>query len=117
VSPSSTSCVSFCPLSLNVFPETGLSIPFYFASDFILTETLQKPNARSKLEGTRRRERKEWKEEVERDLQVQGVRRWREVVTVKKMEGYLSFDRPKPTAGCSANGGGGGGGRRRRRRK
>jgi len=31
------------------------------------------------LEGTRRRgrTRKEWKEEVERDLQVLGVRRWR----------------------------------------
>jgi hypothetical protein len=34
------------------------------------------------LEGTRRRERsrKIWKEEVERDLQVLGVRRWREMV-------------------------------------
>jgi hypothetical protein len=34
------------------------------------------------LEGTRRREkpRKGWKEEVERDLQVLGVRRWRELV-------------------------------------
>jgi len=35
------------------------------------------------LEGTRRRgrPRKRWKEEVERDLQVLGVRRWRELVT------------------------------------
>jgi hypothetical protein len=35
------------------------------------------------LEGTRRRgrPRREWKEEVERDLQVLGVRRWRELVT------------------------------------
>jgi len=35
------------------------------------------------LEGTRRRgrSRKEWREEVERDLQVLGVRRWREMVT------------------------------------
>jgi hypothetical protein len=35
------------------------------------------------LEGTRRRGRyrKGWKEEVERDLQVLGVRRWRELVT------------------------------------
>jgi hypothetical protein len=35
------------------------------------------------LEGTRRRGRptKIWKEEVERDLQVLGVRRWRELVT------------------------------------
>ena len=34
------------------------------------------------LEGTRRRERsrKRWKEEAERDLQVLGVRRWRELV-------------------------------------
>jgi len=34
------------------------------------------------LEGTRRRgrPRKRWKEEVERDLQVVGVRRWRELV-------------------------------------
>ena len=34
------------------------------------------------LEGTRRRgrSRKGWREEVERDLQVLGVRRWRELV-------------------------------------
>jgi hypothetical protein len=39
-----------------------------------------------KLGGTRRRgrPRKGWKEEVERDLQVLGVRRWREVVTDRK---------------------------------
>jgi hypothetical protein len=38
------------------------------------------------LEGTRRkgRPRKGWKEEVKRDLQVLGVRRWREVVTDSK---------------------------------
>jgi hypothetical protein len=38
------------------------------------------------LEGTRRRgrPRKIWKEEVERDLQVLGVRRWRELVTDRK---------------------------------
>jgi len=38
------------------------------------------------LEGTSRRERprKRWKEEVERDLQVLGVRRWRELVADKK---------------------------------
>jgi hypothetical protein len=38
------------------------------------------------LEGTRRRGRpgKRWKEEVERDLQVLGVRRWTELVTKKK---------------------------------
>jgi len=38
------------------------------------------------LEGTRRRERprKRWKEEVERDLQVLGMRRWRELVVDRK---------------------------------
>ena len=44
------------------------------------------------LEGTRRgRTRKRWKEEVERDLQVLGVRRWRELVADrKKLEGHFS---------------------------
>jgi hypothetical protein len=38
------------------------------------------------FEGTRRRRRprKEWREEVERDLQVLGVRRWRELVIDRK---------------------------------
>jgi len=38
------------------------------------------------LEGTRRRgrHRKRWKQEVERDLQVLGVRRWRELVADRK---------------------------------
>jgi hypothetical protein len=38
------------------------------------------------LEGMRRRgrTREEWKEEVERDLQVLGVRRWREWVIDRK---------------------------------
>jgi hypothetical protein len=38
------------------------------------------------LEGTRRRgrSRKRWTEEVERDLQVLGVRRWRELVADRK---------------------------------
>jgi len=38
------------------------------------------------LKGTRRRggPRKRWKEEVERDLQVLGVRRWRELVADRK---------------------------------
>jgi len=38
------------------------------------------------LEGSRRRARprKSWKEEVERDLQVLGVRRWRELVAGRK---------------------------------
>ena len=57
------------------------------------------------LEGTRRRgrPRKGWREEVERDLQVLGMRRWRELVIDTK-NGEVLFDRPKPTAGCSANG-------------
>ena len=45
------------------------------------------------LERTRRRgrPRKGWKEEVERDLQVLGVRRWRHLVADrKKMEGHCS---------------------------
>ena len=39
------------------------------------------------LEGTRRkgRPRKRWKEEVEIDLQVLGVRRWRELVADKRI--------------------------------
>jgi hypothetical protein len=54
------------------------------------------------LEGTRRRgrPRKGWREEVERGLQVLGVRRWRELVIDRDR---LLFDRPKPAAGCSAN--------------
>ena len=62
------------------------------------------------LEGTRRRERprKRWKEDVERDLQVLGVRRWRKLVADRK-NGRTLFDRPKSTVGCSTNG------RRRRR--
>ena len=38
------------------------------------------------LERTRRRgrPRKRWKEEVERDIQVLGVRRWRELVAGRK---------------------------------
>jgi len=44
----------------------------------------RKPNKifTQELDGTRRRER--WKEEVERDLQVLGVRRWREFVADRK---------------------------------
>jgi hypothetical protein len=63
----------------------------------------------TQLEGTRQRgrPRKRWREEVERDLQVLGVRKWRDLVI--GTNGKVLFDRPKPTAGCSANG------RRRRR--
>ena len=40
----------------------------------------------AELEGTRRRgrHREGWKEELERDLQVLGVRRWRELVADRK---------------------------------
>jgi hypothetical protein len=64
-----------------------------------------------RLEGTRRRRRprKRWKEQVEGDLQVLGVRRWREIVT--ETNGRALFNRPRLTAGCSANG------RRRSRRR
>jgi hypothetical protein len=57
------------------------------------------------LEGPRRRvgPRRRWKEEVERNLHVLGVRRWRDLATDRKNGGIL-FDRPKPTASCSANG-------------
>jgi hypothetical protein len=43
------------------------------------------------LEVTRRRgrSRKGWREEVERDLQVLGVRRWRELVIGKKCRGIV----------------------------
>jgi hypothetical protein len=63
------------------------------------------------MEETRRRgrPRKGWRE-VERDLQVLVVRRWRKLVIDRKNSEVL-FNRPKPTAGCSANG------RRRRSRK
>jgi len=65
------------------------------------------------LEGTRRRgrPRKGWKEEEERDLQVLGVRRWRELVADKKKWKDIIRQVPKSTVGCNANG------RRRRRRR
>jgi hypothetical protein len=63
------------------------------------------------LERARRmgRPRKGWKVEIERELQVLGVRRWREMVTDRK-HGRRLFDRAEVTAGCSAN-------ERRRRRR
>jgi hypothetical protein len=47
---------------------------------------MPKKNFTQELEGTRRRGRpgKGWKEEAERDLQVLGLRRWRELVTDRK---------------------------------
>jgi hypothetical protein len=43
------------------------------------------------LEGTRRggRPKKGWREEVERDLQVLGVRRWRDLVRQAKAHSWL----------------------------
>jgi hypothetical protein len=57
-----------------------------------------------KLLGTKRkgRPRKGWREEVERNLQVLEVRRWRELGI--GTNGEVLFDWPKPTAGCSAIG-------------
>jgi len=46
-------------------------------SALLFTQELEGP-------GRRGRPRKGWKEEVERDLQVLGVRRWRELVTDRK---------------------------------
>jgi len=67
-------------------------------------DRMHKKNFTQEVEGTRRRgrPRKGWREEVERDFQVLGVRRWRKVVIRKN--GQVLFDGPKPTAGCSANG-------------
>ena len=56
------------------------------------------------MEGTRRgRPSKRWKEDVERDLQVLGVRNGESWWQIGK-NGRTLFDRPKPTVGYSANG-------------
>ena len=49
-------------------------------------DRMPKKISTQELEGTRRRERlrKRWKDEVERDLQVLGVRRWRALVADRK---------------------------------
>ena len=49
-------------------------------------DRMPKKTFTQELEGTRRRgrPRKGWKEEVERDLQVLGVRRWTELVADRK---------------------------------
>jgi len=66
-------------------------------------DSLPKKIFTQELEGTRRRgrPRKGRREKVERDLQVLGVRRWRDFVIGNN--GEVFFDRRKPTAGCSAN--------------
>ena len=59
------------------------------------------------LEGTRRRgrPRKRWEEKVESDLQVLGVRRWRELVADrKKMEGHCSAGQSPQCAVVSMEG-------------
>jgi hypothetical protein len=56
-------------------------------------DRMPKRCSHEELEGTRRRgiPRKRWKEQVERDLQVLEVRRWRELVADrKKTEGHCS---------------------------
>jgi hypothetical protein len=46
------------------------------------------------------------KEETERDLQLLGVRRWREmVIDEKKLKDITRLDKAKFTACCSGNGG------------
>jgi hypothetical protein len=90
--------------------EALASLRHVYLGSFLELEDVKNINLGAKkiftqeLEGTRRRgrPRKRWKEEVERDLQVLGVRRSRELVTGKN--GGMLFDRPKPTAGCSTNG-------------
>ena len=49
-------------------------------------DRMPKKNFTQELEGTRRRRRprKGWKEEIEIDLQVLGVRRWKELVADRK---------------------------------
>ena len=62
----------------------------------IFTQELEKARRRG-------RPRKGCREEAERDLQVLGVRRWRElVIDREKWRGIVQ--QAKPTAGCSANG-------------
>ena len=69
-------------------------------------DRMPKKTFTQELEETRRRgrPRKSWKEEVERDLQVLEVRRWRELVADRKKNERTLFDRPKPKVACSANG-------------
>jgi hypothetical protein len=50
------------------------------------------------LEGTRRRPRKGWREEVQRDLHVLGVRRWRELVIDREKWGGI-FRQAKANSG------------------
>jgi hypothetical protein len=58
-----------------------------------------------KLERTKRRgrPRKGWREVVQRDLRVLGVRRWRELVTDREKWRDI-FRQAKAQTGCSVNG-------------
>jgi len=65
-------------------------------------DRMPKKSFTQELEGTRRRgrPRKGWREEVERDLQVLGVRRWRELVIHSFSS--LSYDRSKASSKVSS---------------
>jgi len=64
----------------------GQKISWLGHPERIEDDRMPKKNFTRELERTRRRgrSRKRWKEEVERDLQVLGVRRWRELVKHRK---------------------------------
>jgi hypothetical protein len=70
----------------------GQSIIWFGHPERMEDDRMPKKIFTQELEGMRQRGRptKEWKEEEERDLQVLGVRRWRELLTQEKMEGYCS---------------------------
>jgi len=71
----------------------GQRISWLFHLERMEEDMMPKKIFTQELEGTRRRgrPRKRWEEEVERGLQVLGVRRWRELVADrKKMEGHCS---------------------------
>ena len=66
--------------------EEGYRISWLGLLERLEEDRMPKKIFTQELEGTRRREkpRKGWKEEVERDLQVLGVRRWTELVADRK---------------------------------
>jgi hypothetical protein len=75
-------------LTISVFEFLKIThIEFvYLHKNSIMSRYLPKMIFSQELEGPRRRRRlrKRWKEEVERDLHVLGVRRWRELETDRK---------------------------------
>ena len=60
------------------------------------------PHLRTRRDETKGKTQERWNKEAEREHQVLGVRRWRELVREKN--GRILFERPKPTVGYSANG-------------